>query len=112
MEYVDNEVHIIQQNPSSAPQSFQVLGANALLLKFVEDVLGDGLDLYVRRSACDDEVIGRSRDTPQVENNDVMGLTLQRQLGGSPNFHRKLRRIGHQHVHSRQISSPSTPRSP
>ena len=56
------------------------IGGRALLLGALDDAFGDRAELPVRRTAADDEVVGHRRLGAHVEQDDVRGLLVGREL--------------------------------
>jgi hypothetical protein len=83
MKDVHDEIDVIDQRPPAAFQTFDVVGANAVLAQLIHHMLRDGAHVRIRRSARNDEEIRGARDLSEIEDDDVGCFSIERQHRGA-----------------------------
>ena len=71
---MDDDVHVIEQDPCIGAVSLDVADGHALLVHLVLDVVGEGLDVGGRATGRDDHIIGKRRDVGDLDDADVQTL--------------------------------------
>ena len=79
---IQGDVDEIQKDPASLRRAFHMVHRRAEFLHFFGQVLADRPDVRIGRAAGDDEEIRHVRDTPQVEQDDVVRLVVEADPGG------------------------------
>jgi len=78
VEDVNDYVPVIQEDPTSLAFSFDAQGMKALFSQLLFNMGGDCLDLPVRISAANHEVVGKRREILNLQDDQVYGLVVQR----------------------------------
>lgn len=76
---MDDDVDEIQKDPVGDPPAFDVLRFPAAGFEQpLFDRIGDRQRLTRRGSVADDEVVGELADAPQIQNENIVGLFVER----------------------------------
>lgn len=71
---MDQKVAVIEQNPLTLFISFDAGREIAVFFQPQADLVGDGLILARTRAGADDEVIGETGDSGEIQNSKIGGL--------------------------------------
>jgi nicotinate (nicotinamide) nucleotide adenylyltransferase len=86
-EDVNDDIQVVQQRPAPLGHSLPASRQQPLaLLEAQVDGIVDGLDLAVRATGADDQVIRVADQAAQVQGDDVLRLAVSGQLGGDERF--------------------------
>jgi len=83
MEYVDYEVHKVEQNPSALLNTLDMVYPYAFFLELGDEVLANCADVRVGSPTRDNEIICHVRDAGQIEKHDVIRFHVQTEAGGA-----------------------------
>ena len=73
---MDHEIRIIHQDPLCLPVPLDVVGGFSGFLQSDFDFVGDRLDLGGRMARANDEVIGKGRHLPEIQNDEIERLLV------------------------------------
>lgn len=80
MEHVDNDIHEVQECPSSSLEPFDMVGGPVRPLHGFEHPLGERSNVRVGGTGCDHEEVGRVADLAQVQDDNISGLMCLERL--------------------------------
>lgn len=83
MEDVDNDIAHVDQRPLTLARAFGTDDLHAFVLELHFDLFGDRLNVAVARTRCDDQVVGVALLVAQIDDDDVFGFDIERDVGGS-----------------------------
>jgi len=84
LEDVHDDVSVVEERPMPALDAFGRQGFISLLSHAFDDSFADRVDVHIRAAGADDEEVGylgRLRSTADVEDDEVAGLAVERELG-------------------------------
>ena len=73
---MDDELRIIHQDPLSLPVTLYVVGGFSNVLQSDFDLVGDRMNLGSRAARANDEVIGKGRHLPEIQNDEIERLLV------------------------------------
>ena len=76
-----DHIPVIQKDPSPLAFPFDAQRTDVFFLQFLFDVGGDRLNLAIRVSAADDEIVGKRRKIFDFQDNKVDDLVVQSRSG-------------------------------
>jgi hypothetical protein len=80
MKHVDDEIHVIDQDPSSTAHPFESEWADAFLPQFLDDMIPDRRNVSIGAASGDQKKIGCAGHGPKVEQHHILSLTVEKEL--------------------------------
>jgi hypothetical protein len=85
-EDVHDNVAVIEQEPARVQRTFLMMGQDAVLFQTQFNVFKDGADLALAVTSTEDEIVRKTTEVADIQQNDIAGLLIAGDFHGAAGY--------------------------